>query len=254
MVFYFTATGNCLYVARQLDDRPLSIPQEMKKDPQVYQDETIGIVAPIYSSILPKIVCRFLKKNQFKADYFYMILTYGAGDNIAAEWSASYAEKCGTHVDFVQTVLMVDNYLPNFDMNEQTAMDKHVDEQLVQVKKNIAARKKEIPAPTEQQRHFYDMVTKRNHDHPEINDGEQISVTDKCIGCGTCTRVCPIGNFYIKDGKAHRHSETCEFCLACAQNCPKKAITLTISDKNPNARYRNPHVSVRDIINANCQI
>ena len=29
MIFYFTATGNSLYVAKQLDDKRFSIPQEL---------------------------------------------------------------------------------------------------------------------------------------------------------------------------------------------------------------------------------
>ncbi len=41
MLFYFSATGNCLHVARNLDDNPLSIAQELKKDERVYQDETM---------------------------------------------------------------------------------------------------------------------------------------------------------------------------------------------------------------------
>ena len=35
----------------------------------------------------------------------------------------------------------------------------------------------------------------------ELN-GEQIKVTDKCVGCGICVRVCPIANFYVENGKA----------------------------------------------------
>lgn len=31
MLFYFTGTGNSLYVAKQIDEHLLSIPQEMKK-------------------------------------------------------------------------------------------------------------------------------------------------------------------------------------------------------------------------------
>ena len=43
-------------------------------------------------------------------------------------------------------------------------------------------------------------------------------------------------------------------CLACIHACPQKAIQFTFPEKNPHARYRNPHVSLKDIIAANCQI
>lgn len=42
MVFYFTATGNSLYVARQLDKDCISIPQAVHGD-MVYKAERIGI-------------------------------------------------------------------------------------------------------------------------------------------------------------------------------------------------------------------
>ena len=38
MLFYFTATGNCLYVARKLENQILSIPQELKKENLHYKD------------------------------------------------------------------------------------------------------------------------------------------------------------------------------------------------------------------------
>lgn len=50
MVFYFTATGNSLYVAKQLERDPVSIPQIIKEKKLCFQDETIGIVCPVYGS------------------------------------------------------------------------------------------------------------------------------------------------------------------------------------------------------------
>ena len=44
MVFYFTATGNCLYVAKELDGSPISIPKV--KHGAVFTDDAISIVAP----------------------------------------------------------------------------------------------------------------------------------------------------------------------------------------------------------------
>ena len=37
LVFYFTATGNSLFVARQFSDSPISIPQELKKKDLTYE-------------------------------------------------------------------------------------------------------------------------------------------------------------------------------------------------------------------------
>ncbi|MBE5705995.1 4Fe-4S dicluster domain-containing protein [Coprobacillus sp. AM29-13] len=85
-------------------------------------------------------------------------------------------------------------------------------------------------------------------------NGEQITVTDKCVGCGICTKVCPRGLLYVENNRAKRKQNTCEFCLACAQNCPSKAIITKIKDANPKARYRHEKVSLKDIIEANQQV
>lgn len=52
-IFYFTGTGNSLYVAQQLGGELLSIPQVMKDDRIEIQDEAVGIVCPIYAGDMP---------------------------------------------------------------------------------------------------------------------------------------------------------------------------------------------------------
>ena len=42
--------------------------------------------------------------------------------------------------------------------------------------------------------------------------------------------------------------------MACIQACPTKAIQFaTVKEPNPNARYRNPHIALKEIIAANWQ-
>ena len=49
MVFYFTATGNSFYAARQLDANVMSIPQVMRRSClRRFADEAIGVVYPIF--------------------------------------------------------------------------------------------------------------------------------------------------------------------------------------------------------------
>lgn len=251
MLFYFTATGNCLSIAKRIEEKPISIAQELKKEELSYEDESIGIIAPIYGGELPHIVRRFLSKAHFKTDYMYMILTYGMNDSVACEWAYYYAKSQRVNIDYIHTLQMVDNYIPAFDMNEQKAMNKHIDEQFTTIIKEINERKHDIPVPSQQARELYEMASRRPD---QVNNGSQITIdTNKCIGCSMCTLVCPIGNFYLEDKKAHRKSTTCEFCLACAHHCPRKAIFTAISDKNPDARYINENIKISEIIEANKQ-
>lgn len=76
MVFYFTATGNSLYVAKCIDEYPVSIPQAIKNS-SIYSDNQIGIVCPVYCGEIPNTVKEFLKESKFDTKYMYLILTYG---------------------------------------------------------------------------------------------------------------------------------------------------------------------------------
>lgn len=71
-----------------------------------------------------------------------MILTYGKDDSDAPEYINNLCKEFGLHVDYINSILMVDNYLPSFDMNDQMAMDKQVDKQIKKVLADLKARKK----------------------------------------------------------------------------------------------------------------
>ena len=77
-------------------------------------------------------------------------------------------------------------------------------------------------------------------------------VTGACILCEACISVCPRGNLSLQNDKV-TYSGDCEMCFACVQNCPQKAIKLRMRERNPEARYRNQHVSLGDIQKANRQ-
>lgn len=68
--------------------------------------------------------------------------------------------------------------------------------------------------------------------------------------------VCPHRNFSLVTGNL-QIAGICEYCLACVHNCPQKALTLKSAregrpgERNPEARYRNPNISLNEIIRSN---
>jgi len=60
--------------------------------------------------------------------------------------------------------------------------------------------------------------------------GVEVTVTQKCTGCGTCTKYCFVQAIHIQQGHAII-GDDCKGCGRCADGCPQKAIRITISDE-----------------------
>lgn len=268
IILYFTATGNCLYVARQLagkDGEILSIPQLMKQDDIEIEADEIGIVYPIYGHMPPNMVRRFINKARLKADYKFAVLTYGNRKCNAVELWDGISTRAGANFDYINTLIMVDNWLPNFDMNEQILIDKHIPENLGKISADIAAHKHWHEPVTEEERQQHQGFINFTGIDPEtgftMRSEKYFTISDACISCGACVAVCPKGNYKMTSQGVNTEG-SCEFCFACIQNCPQKAIRFAKNDddpllrngeKNPDARYRNEHISLMDIKRANNQ-
>ena len=142
MIFYFTGTGNSLYVAKELDEEIISIPQAIKKKRLEFAVDSIGIVCPIYGHEMPGMVKEFIQRASFDTDYLFVVLTYGAHHGGAAEIAGRFIQSVGKRADYITSIEMVDNFLPAFDMNEQMAKDKQVEKHLDQIRADIQAKKK----------------------------------------------------------------------------------------------------------------
>lgn len=70
-----------------------------------------------------------------------MILTYGNRHGGAAELAKKLCDECGIAVNYINVIMMVDNWLPSFDMNEQKKIDKKIDENMNRIRTDINDRK-----------------------------------------------------------------------------------------------------------------
>lgn len=252
MIFYFTGTGNSLYAAKILDENIVSIPQVLNSDSMIFEAKKIGIVCPVYGHEIPKMVKEFIKKSHFKTTYLYVVLTYGKRHANAVELVENVLKESDKKADYIATLNMVDNFLPVFDMNEEMSIDKEVEKQLAKIKADVQSETHQIENVLPLDRAIHKMYLAFVKNAPETVWAD-FSVTDDCVGCGICTKVCPANCIHLKDQKAVHKSENCQACFACIHACPKFAIKMNIPEKNPDARYRNKHISLCEIVSANNQ-
>jgi ferredoxin len=81
--------------------------------------------------------------------------------------------------------------------------------------------------------------------------GKRIRVGPDCNGCGSCARLCPVGNIVMADGKP-RFGDRCSLCLACLYGCPTRALEPAVAkfvllpDGYDMAKMARDHVPVGD--------
>lgn len=76
--------------------------------------------------------------------------------------------------------------------------------------------------------------------------GSNYSVSEGCVGCGTCVKVCPVNNISIVDGKPI-FEQNCQQCMACIQWCPTRAIDYE-KKASKRRRYHHPQITVKDMM------
>ena len=152
---------------------------------------------------------------------------------------------------------MVDNWLPNFDMDEQRARipEKKIGENLERIRAAVSTHRRWIEPVTDEDRAAHEQFMSRGLRFEPAALGGFLTVdSEKCMGCGACAKVCPAGCIALEGGKAVRNAQAgcgCHACLACMHACPAHAITCAAGDKNPAARFRNEHVTLAELQEAN---
>lgn len=249
-ICYFSATGNSLYVAKRIGGELLSIPKLMKAGRLDVADDTVGIVCPVYAGEMPGMVRRFLAQASIRADYLFFVYTFGMSESVARPNAIAAAKGAGLALDYVNAVKMVDNYLPGFEAQHQidTAGRKDIEGQIDRVCADIAAQARNARGVNLLQR--AGMAVVRGTMGRVVFDSlaaQKYIVSDSCVRCGICAKVCPADNITVTD--AVRFSDRCEVCYACLHNCPKNAIHL--KNEKSAVRFRNEHVTLKELVEAN---
>ncbi len=254
IIYYFSATGNSLVVARDLSaalggSDIVPITKALRQD-QDNSYDVIGIVFPVYMFGLPLIVCKFLESIKVKnGAYVFSVATLGGMPGRAHSLVKEILGRRGIKLKAGFSVRMPGNYTPLYGaiseekQNEEFVKEKdrakEIASYVLSAKEGIIEEKPFLPNFL-----IYKLLYKGGSKMIPFSD-KDFWFTDACTKCGICQRVCPVKNIRLEDGHpVWMHH--CQHCMACLQWCPVEAIQYkktTIGRK----RYRHPEVRAEDI-------
>ncbi|MDF2608712.1 MAG: 4Fe-4S ferredoxin iron-sulfur binding domain protein [Lachnospiraceae bacterium] len=253
MIFYFTGTGNSLYAAQTLAQHKQSIvniTDVVKTKEYNYtlsKGESVGFVFPIYYWGLPTIIEEFLDKLQisnYNNAYTFAVCTCGENIGETMKVLKKRLSARGFQLDSGFSVAMPDNYIILYDIISKEAQHEKVqkaDNVLEQISRIIENKEKGVYMINKGM--LPGFFTYFVHKFYTLGrDTKKFYVTDTCIGCGKCERICPVNAINMVNNKPEWHGK-CTQCLGCIHRCPVNAIQY--GDKTiQRGRYINPNVKL----------
>lgn len=232
MIIYFSGTGNsrcCAEVlGRELGDKVTDSTSFIKNGIVVefLSDKPWVFVAPVYAWAMPRVFEAFLRSASFEgAKEAYFIFTCGSGIGAAAEGAAKFCKDKGFRYMGTAAIVMPENYLAMFSVP-----DAERSRRLVKIALNRAAKKAKLIAagepflekkPGAMDKLLSGFINRGFYKYA-VGD-KKFRTTDKCVSCGKCVELCPLGNVAMANGKVVWKGN-CTHCMACISYCPAEAI------------------------------
>lgn len=255
-IYYFSATGNSLHVAREiaakLEDCTLVSMPELRESETITTDaERVGFAFPTHYFGLPPLVSSFITKLETDKDsYIFAVTTSGSNRHFSSalqQVAMLLTEKgrklsAGFHID------MISSYTPLSDLPPLEKTNKKLDQAELAIEK--AANAISAVRSNHEAEHFwlpFHAINKYWRRNLLPHAYRKFSCTDACTSCGNCERVCPVNNISLHAGKP-QWRERCQECLACLHFCPVKSIEFG-SRTAGRKRYHHPKITFTDLIN-----
>lgn len=252
MLFYFSGTGNSLYLAQKIaeqeDTALVSIHDAVLKNEYTYEaDEVVGFIFPSYFFGLPSTVKEFIEKLELKnaeKAYVFSAVTCGMITGNTTEMLRSCLAARGITLNADYVLRTVDNYVPGLMMPSPEGIlevlsiaEKDQECILQQIAKrdtgDFDTLKGKFPA----------IRTKTAYPiYEKIRTTKNFRVNDSlCIGCGLCAKSCNSNAIEMRDKRPVWVVDRCNLCLKCLHRCRKEAIEFG-KKTNQHGRYVNPNV------------
>ncbi|HHU96635.1 MAG TPA: hypothetical protein GXX67_05155 [Petrimonas sp.] len=242
-IFYFSSTGNSLYIAEQIK---AELGGEIRYIPKFTGDvnayDKIIIVSPIHSYGLPTLVYNFIA-NMKSAKPLYIVLNCGGLQANAPHFAYQLCKDIGLNIRSVQVVMMPEIYTLTFSQPKfaiKSALRK-APERLIPVIAAIRDDKEIIIPRPKKDRWTPKHLANREKWHMLAT---HFSVTEECGSCLKCIRLCPVGNIKLENGRII-FGDQCVACLSCYHRCPERAIVY--KNRRKKDRYINPLIQEKNI-------
>ena len=234
MVLYYSATGNTRYaaeiIAEKLGDTALDLLPRIKAHDYspIYSEKPFVICSPVYVCEMPVFLRDHLKMQRFSGNRrVYFVFSAAGYAGIAGILAEKLIKKKNMKYMGHAELKMPRNYTAS-NMYPQLETD--------EIKRRIkgAAFKSRIIASVIKKggrlraRHVFLFETLITLPFTPLwikfmQPSKDFYTTDKCIGCGKCASLCPLGNISLEN-KRPVWEHPCAHCMACIGNCPVEAI------------------------------
>ncbi len=272
-IYYFSGTGNSMRAAKVIAEglgggEIIS----MRMDPQevpAESAEVIGFVFPVYHWTMPAPAVRFVERLKINPKaYIFVLAMPSFVCGIACEKCARLIEAKGGRVAYGSLIHCVANYVTVYPpFPPPGLMVPRMERRLRKIAGEIAERKeKAYPRAGKLVKARRDKVMTPYLDVQKYAD-DPFTVSEGCVGCGLCARVCPCGSIALREGRP-QFLHHCAQCMACVVNCPKRAIGYEVKEAGPDGLsksnrkiplvrlmglpakrklYRNPYITAADL-------
>lgn len=236
MILYFSGTGNSEYIAKKLSiqvrDEIVSINEKMKSNLKsgsidtFHSEKPFVFVSPTYAWQLPKVVTDFIRKSEFTGrKEVYFLMTCGEDIGNAIKYIEDLCDEKGFTLMGVMPVVMPENYITMYSAPEKAKIEALIREAQPVIEaaseRMMALRTFERPNHTVKDRLKSGLVNRLFY--PLFVGAKGYYVTEACIGCGKCEKLCPLNNIQMSQNKPIWGTR-CTQCMACICGCPVEAI------------------------------
>ena len=272
-IYYFTGTGNSMRAARiiaeKLGDTEIISMRTDPKEESARDCDVVGFVFPVYHWTMPAYAAAYVESLEINPKaYVFAVAMPSFVCGIACETLANILKKKHIKLAYGNLVYSVANYAivyPPFPPAKLRVPA--TEKKLKAIAEDIKAHKlRAYPRASKFIRRRREKVMTPYLELQKYADNP-FTISDACVSCGLCSRVCPCSNIELVEGKpTFRHH--CANCMACVVSCPKRAIGYEIkgedrklldasSSKTPIVKimglpknrklYRNPYITAADL-------